>query len=338
VDEQSKHRKTRSTALSDLMTYLDEDMTSGQVARQAPIGTGFKALDETIGGGFKPGDLVILAGPPGVGKTIVALQWARNVAAGGARAIYVCYEHDEAMLMQRLLAQECGRVDPAHPIRDLPERIRQGSREGKGMRDAFAEDAVVQQALNNMEDYAARLLLVRASGAHTALENLDDLVFRYKDDELNTVLFVDYLQKVAMHPEPDNEGEKVTRLVEGLKDMALTHELPIVAISAVGLVGMDAARLRLHHLRGSSALGFESDVVVMLNEKMKAVSRVHLAYDSTAEKRFREQVIFSVEKNRNGQNLVDLEFRKDFRHFRYHEDGSLVTERLVSERLDEASV
>ena len=61
-----------------------------------------------LNGGLRPGDLFIIGGPSGVGKTIFSLQMARNVVAGdpSATAMYICYEHDRAHLMMRLLCME----------------------------------------------------------------------------------------------------------------------------------------------------------------------------------------------------------------------------------------
>jgi replicative DNA helicase len=332
-------RETRHTYLTGVIDGLDQALQKGELADLEPIPLGYPMLDQRIGGGVSPGDLLVVAGAPGVGKTIAALQWARNVARSGARAIYACYEHDEFVLMSRLLAMEVGEIDSAHPARDLLERLQHAGRDRRSLDDAIADDPSYVQALASLRSYADNLVLVRASGAFTTMNHLDDLLKTYSQDRtIPTVLFVDYLQKVAMHPEPPTEGEKVTRLVEALKDLALDHHVPIITISAVGFDGMDASRIRLHHLRGSSALAFEADVVVMLNEKLKAISRVHLAYDARAHEKFRDQVVFTLEKNRNGQNLMDLEFTKDFRHYRFSPDGGVVQERLVSERLDEAAV
>jgi replicative DNA helicase len=147
------------------------------------------------------------------------------------------------------------------------------------------------------------------------------------------VLVVDYLQKVAMHPEPAVESEKITRVTESLKDMALTYKIPILSVVAADKEGLQSRRLRLHHLRGSSALMYECDVAVILNDKFNTVSKVHLAYDPVRAETFRDWVIFTVEKNRGGPNLMDLEFRKDFLHFRFEPEGGLVAEKLVDERL-----
>src|SRR5690606_39762892 len=68
-----------------------------------------------------------------------------------------------------------------------------------------------------------------------------------------------------------------------------------------------------HHFRGSTALAYEADVVLVLNDKLSVVSKVHLAYDTTRHDEFRDHVVFSVEKHRNGTAGVDLEDRKSTR-------------------------
>jgi replicative DNA helicase len=65
---------------------------------------------------------------------------------------------------------------------------------------------------------------------------------------------------------------------------------------------------------------------------------VHLSYDPIRSASFKDYVVISVEKNRGGPNLLDLEFRKDFSHFRFDPDGAFVSDKLVDERLDETLV
>ena len=64
--------------------------------------------------------------------------------------------------------------------------------------------------------------------------------------------------------------------------------------------------MRLQHLRGSTALAHEADVVITLNEKWTAVSKSHLAFDAIRAKTYRQFVVFSVEKNRAGPARVDM--------------------------------
>jgi hypothetical protein len=74
---------------------------------------------------------------------------------------------------------------------------------------------------------------------------------------------------------------------------------------------------------------------MILNDKFAIVSKVHLAYDEVKAKSFKDKAIFSIEKNRGGPALIDLEFRKDFPHYRFDPVGAHVTERLVDERFHE---
>ena len=69
----------------------------------------------------------------------------------------------------------------------------------------------------------------------------------------------------------------------------------------------------------------------MLNEKLAVVSRAHLAYSPTRAEEFHRQIVFSVEKNRNGNPDVNLEFEKEFAHYRFHPRGRWVADRLWTE-------
>lgn len=323
----------------DALAALDRQLRDREALDVRTVPTGFTVLDEIIGGGLQSGELVLLGGAPGVGKTICALQWARNLAREGHRAVYVCYEHEPATLLTRLLALEAGAHGGDRGVgRAIMDSLASADEVGTGLKDMLTATPKGALALQAVGEYADDLILVRASGSHTTLEDLHELLREYVDPERRTGLFVDYLQKIPLHPEPDTESEKVTRTVEGLKDLALDLHVPTVLLSAVDAEGMRASRLRLHHLRGSSAIAFESDVVVMMNDKQKAVSKIHLAYDSVKAKTYRDWVVFSIEKNRGGPALVDLEFRKDFAHFRFDPEGGIVTEQLVSERLDESEL
>ena len=94
------------------------------------------------------------------------------------------------------------------------------------------------------------------------------------------LVVVDYLQKVAMPGGPEFEDERVTSTVEALKDLSLDADVPVVAIVAADREGIASGRrLRTHHLRGSSALAYEADVVLLFNDKYDVVARHHLVYD-----------------------------------------------------------
>ncbi|HUH07003.1 MAG TPA: DnaB-like helicase C-terminal domain-containing protein [Egibacteraceae bacterium] len=319
--------------VAQLLTELDAAANAGARPDSKVMGTGFDPLDQVMEGGIRQHDLVLVAGAPGIGKTVAALQWARSIALSGHRVIYACYEHEEPVLIARLLAQELRTT----PVDKDPDLVRNGLRDIAESRRSLSELAAATPAFaagsRSLSAYAERLWLVRASGGRTGLKELEQIAVEHRNGPM--VLFIDYLQKVAIQPEQADEGEKVLRITEGLKELALSNDVAVVAVAAADRTGLEARRLRLHHLRGSSALAYESDVVIMLNDKARAVSKVHLAYDPVRAETYKHYVVFTIEKNRSGQAGIDMEFRKDFAHYRFDPRGGYVAERLVDERLFE---
>ncbi|HDT11532.1 MAG TPA: hypothetical protein ENN58_02210, partial [bacterium] len=70
------------------------------------ISCGYPALDE-ICSGFKPGDMIVLAGRPGTGKTSFALNMAVEVAKNNYNVLYFSLEMPASQLANRLIATEC---------------------------------------------------------------------------------------------------------------------------------------------------------------------------------------------------------------------------------------
>jgi replicative DNA helicase len=297
--------------------------------------TGFDLLDDVLAGGVRQGEVVLLGGKPGVGKTIAALQWARSMAQRGVVTVYLCFEHDEVTLVTRMLSAELGGMIATTPgasgLRhdELQGRIRDVAAGAITLREALDSDPLLQQAHRRLTAYSDRLVLVTGSGAHTDVNAIRDVTREYAGQPV--ALFVDYVQKVPVFPSVPREGERVGRVIEGLKQLALDQRMVVIAIAAADQAGLDARRLHLRHFRGSTALAYEADAVVVLNDKLAVVSRAHLAYSPTRAEEFHRQVVFSVEKNRNGSPDINLEFEKDFGHYRFHPRGRWVAERLWTE-------
>jgi replicative DNA helicase len=321
--------------LSALVDDLSSDLEDGTSGELVPVPTRFQPLDNVLGGGFRPGELALVGGMPGVGKTIMTLQMARNMARDGKPVVYLCYEHEEWDLFVRLLAMEMGENPDAR--KEDTEKVRLRIRDaaatgGESLYSVLKEDPVARAAYSSMQRYSDNLQLMKASGRHTAIEEIEEYIRPYAGGK--AILFLDYLQKIALKHDVQNETEKVTEITEELKELALTYQLPIVTVVAADKEGLKSPRLRLHHLRGSSALMYEADVILIMNHKFDAVAKVHRAYDPIRAKSFHEWAILSVEKNRGGPPGIDMEFHKDFMHFRFELMGGIVSEKLYDERED----
>jgi replicative DNA helicase len=324
-------------SVADVVDAASARLREGRPATGRPAATGFDLLDTYLGGGFRPGELILLGGPQGLGKTTFALQVARNVASAGGNAVYFSYEHDEIYLLERLISMEAGEAlgiegIPVKKVRQVLEAADGGSADLDQRLAAIPGGA---DAMTQIRRYADRLHVVPASGATTDLaairQVLTDVAARSEDPPLS---IVDYLQKVPVPDGPEIEAERVTLVVEGLKDLALELGLPVFAIVAAEKEGLTAGkRLRVHHLRGTSALAYEPDVVLVLNDKFDVVARHHLVFDVGNAERFRSWVVLSIEKNRSGLDKIDLEFRKRFDQSRFEQAGQAVEEQLVDERV-----
>ncbi|NNC91463.1 MAG: AAA family ATPase, partial [Acidimicrobiia bacterium] len=297
------------------------------------IPTGFDPLDRIFDGGLRTRDLTLIGGIPGVGKTVLTLQWARNMASQGFPTAYVCYEHDEEALASRLLAVEVGEV------RAGDRRIRSGqtlsliqdvSLAERRLGDEVEDDPLLRHALESMARYSDELTLFRGSGTGTGVDELREIAMELGS---GAVLFVDYLQKVPMGDGKWTDSERSIRQAEELKELAMEYDVAVVAVAAAEATGLTVRRLRPHHLRGASGLAYEADAILLLNEKWLAVSKRHSAHDPVKAEGFRRDVVMTIEKNRRGKAGLDLEFTKDFVHFRFDAKGRFVEEQLIDEML-----
>ncbi len=323
------------------LRQVDDSVAAGLLSGFQPISTGFGALDRRLQGGLRPGELALIGGGQGIGKTTMALQVARNIAASGqATCVYVCYEHDEAALLERLICQESidSRGDGYQHglrLRDVERLVVEGQRrKGIGLTQALAEDPRGETALCKLAAYSDRLFLIKASGVYTTTDVLRNLVedFRARSDG-RLVLFVDYLQRMPVHPAPADESERVTRTVEALKELALSQDVTVVAIAAADKEGLQAKRLRLYHLRGSSAVTYEADIILILNEKYKIVTKTSIEFNLHRAQAYRDWIVLTIEKNRSGRAQADVEFRQRFEYSCFDPRGGDVQEQLVDERI-----
>ena len=324
-------------SLTDVLDQANSRLRAGSHAAARVWPSGFEILDRNLGGGFRSGELILIAGPQGLGKTTWALQAARNIALSGRSVLFFSFEHDPQTLLIRLVSLEAGLVAGV----EAPglARIRSAFEASDGQKGTVADRLATTQggdkAIEMVESYSDHLVLHRSTGSSTTLDVIRDAVeeVRHQTGQLPVVI-VDYLQKVKVPNGPIMEDERVTVVVEGLKDLALDIDIPVLAIVAADKAGLESGkRMRVNNLRGSSALAYEADTVLILNNKFDVVARHHLVYDIGNAERFKHWIVLTIEKNRNGKDGIDLEFQKRFDQGRFEPQGQLVAEKLVDERV-----
>ena len=283
---------------------------------------------------MRGGSLVLLAGPQGLGKSTFALQIARNVAASGRPVIYFSYEHDAEDLTQKLLAMEAGELDETDLVRLNTIRSTFDDLWVSSLERRLESVPSGVDALERLGAYAELLFLHRSTGTRTDLGAIQAAIQAVQELTGGTpFVVVDYLQKVKA-PAGTNEDERTTHVVEGLKDLAIDIGAPILAIAAADKEALVAGkRMRTNHLRGSSALAYEADIVLVLNNKFDIVARRHLTYDLSNSERFRDWAVLTIEKNRFGKDGVVLQYRTRFDQGRFIPEGEEVKEQLIDERV-----
>lgn len=337
--------------LTQVLNEANDRVVRGDLADYVPLPTGFDPLDGFIGGGLRKTELVLLGGSQGIGKTIATLQIARNIAMRPDQYVfYLSYEHTETHLLHRLLCLESispPEIDLSRGIklRDLYQIIvAQRAKEfmgrdgGAGSLQAILRDnPKTAPSLARLARYSDRMILVKASPAVTTLRAIKEMAARLCDATGgNVVVFIDYLQKIAVHPErPRDENDKVTIIVEGLKDIAMTLDVPVWAIVAADREGLKSKRIHLFHLRGSSALDYESDIALIMNNKYQILSKDHVSFNPYTAKQFRDWVVWTIEKNRAGRAMQDMEFQLYGQHFAFDPRGQKVQQQLIDEKVIE---
>ena len=104
---QTAHRERHLHELPAVLRRRAEELVSRQPDTVDGLRTGFAAFDGL--GGFPRGELAVLAGGPGMGKSALAHQVALNVAASGKRVLLVCTpEMSAEQVSDRLLARGAG--------------------------------------------------------------------------------------------------------------------------------------------------------------------------------------------------------------------------------------
>lgn len=242
--------------------------------------TGFYDLDHTLNGGLHPGDFVVLAARPGVGKTGLALSLAYQVALQTRRhAAIVSLEMSDTRLLNRLLAMHTGQ--DARLIR--PALLAGAETITRALGDLSSTSIWIDDrpglTVLDVRSHARRL---RAAGT------LD-------------LLIVDYLQLLTDESQARSRVEEVTRISRQLKLLAKELHIPVVALAQLNraVEGRPSKTPHLADLRDSGAVEQDADIVLF-------IYRDEL-YDAASAKRGLADLI--IAKHREGAlGVVPLRF------------------------------
>jgi replicative DNA helicase len=274
----------RPTDISPL-TRLVRRVDAASDGESAPdsFATGFPSIDKWLGGGVRRGDLVVIGGEVGCGKSSLALAMALRMSQSGTHAAFLTHEMSIERVMERALAIE-GRA--------RINEIRLGTL------DEFARAAVGATAVR-LRDHSPVIETLPYGGA----EALGGALRRALDMQ---VAFVDPLQALAAGGRPQDED--LASAIVALKALAIDLDVALVVTSHLHTspTGRPNQRPTLDDFGALGAVKQHADVVLgIYREEM---FQPNSGVDGATE--------LLVLKNRNGNTgYVDLYFYKQWLRF-----------------------
>lgn len=254
------------------------------------VPSGFKDLDE-LTSGFQPGDLIIIGGRPGMGKTAFSLNIAQHVGVTcGEPVAFFSLEMSKEQIAMRLLSSIAMINSSA---------LRKGfisKRDWERLTDAAVK---LSEAPIYIDDSSQMSVLeIRAKARRLKMEK----------GKLSLII-IDYLQLMRSRTAYDRREQEISEISRSLKAMAKELKVPVIALSQLNRSVEKTADRRptLANLRESGAIEQDADVIIFLYRD-EVYNKKNSANKGKAE------VI--VAKQRNGPtDTIYLTFLNDYTRF-----------------------
>ncbi|MEW6414750.1 MAG: replicative DNA helicase [Pseudomonadota bacterium] len=266
-------------AVRGALREIDERRERG--GKLAGLSTGFENID-WITGGLEPGQMVILAARPSVGKTALALNIADHVASTGAPVLFFTMEMTGQELAMRLMASRSG-----VPMSDM--RSGTASQDGwRQLSSVCADTADVPLFIDDRPGITVAYARAKAR--------------KVKRQHGLGLIVVDYLQ--LMKGQGENRTQEVGGISRGLKGLAKELRVPLVALAQINraVESRTDKRPQMSDLRESGDIEADADVIMMLHRN-----------DGPE---WQDLISLVVRKNRNGA-LGDITLQYDAPRLRF---------------------
>ena len=228
------------TALS-----IEESCRIRRTGKLPGIASNFKTLD-TITGGLKASDLVVVAGRPSMGKTAFMLSYALNAARDGEPILIFSLEMSKEALVKRLTSQVSG-IDLSCIMNG--ELTDLGLHRVNGALREIAKLPVYIDDTSGLD-----LTMMRAK------------IMKYMRKSKIKAVFVDYLGLMRM-PKAGSREQEVAQTTGKLKAMAKEFNIPIVTLAQLNRTSAqrEDKRPEMSDLRESGAIEQDADVVMLVH-------------------------------------------------------------------------
>lgn len=316
-----------------------------------PASTGFKLLDDKLGGGLFPG-LYVLGAISSLGKTTLLLQIADQIAASGQDVILFSLEMSSYEIIAKSLSRytfeqalkdrndgqtSAPQDDPlraALTVRDISDgRRRNGFTDAYGHKHkAFTayRKMLIEKAGQQYKDGAGGHLTILESVGTTSPDEIKAQVERHEQlTGQRPVVIVDYLQIIAPADPRSSDKQNTDAAVLALKQLSRDENIPVFTISSFNRANYSTG-VSMIAFKESGAIEYSSDVLIGLefskqkevdeaNRHRKQNEAIHVL-DTDAEKQREPRLVDAkILKNRNGETGGRVSFKYYARFNDYHE-------------------
>ncbi|WP_406617428.1 replicative DNA helicase [Mycoplasmopsis adleri] len=241
---------TSKQASDELMKDIDQRrMLDPNTIRG--ITTGFKDID-TNTQGFQPGEFIIIAARPAMGKTAFALNIANNAAKNNKKVVFFTLEMTAISLMTRLYG-----INTEIDLNKF-----------KKVQDLSETDLLKIGATR--ESYINKLNLLIDESADNDINNIIWKCRRLQKVQGLDLIIIDYLQLLSSSiSNRDNRQNEIAKVSRALKTLALELKIPIIALSQLSreVEKRENKRPILSDIRESGGIEQDADIVMFLYRK-----------------------------------------------------------------------
>lgn len=278
--------QTKNNKMTTLKEALYENLKELEQPARAKgeitgVSTGFKALDARLLG-LQPGQLIIIAARPGMGKTALAMNWAVAAAKQSQLPVAIfSYEMMYAELSMRLLASEAGIDGRKLKTKDFNEM------------DLRSISGAIQR-LSNLPIY------INDAGSTTVID-IRSYCRKIKAERGLAMIVIDYIGLMPIHMKKQSREQEIAELSRTLKMLANELGIPVVVLSQLNRSATSRTdrKPQLQDLRESGSLEQDANIVCLIHREDY--------YDPETPKKGIAEII--VAKNRNGEpGTVDLQW------------------------------
>ena len=213
------------------------------------IPTGFYDLDR-VTSGLHPGEMIIIAARPGMGKTAFALNIATNAAQNTKKAIAIFNLEMPAEQLVNRMRSAVGQVDSS--------KIRTGRLDTEDWQRINEANSQLAETNIQIVDDAG----ITAAEIKAKCRNLAN-----KDEGLGLVI-IDYLQLVTSGGKrPESRQQEVSDISRSLKTMAMELKVPVIALAQLSRNAekRESNQPMLADLRESGSIEQDADMVLFIN-------------------------------------------------------------------------